>query len=332
MPLVGPFIDTSINPIWYFDSWPGIPGTSPVSTPPNQYSPGAFYRRLVADVTAGVTSCKIWAVPYNSGNNTTQVLAWQDNTYKTTLTYSGTLGTKQSQTLTFDGLSHVLELEEQAVITNITDVIGGTITFRIANLPEIGVLLESDSVGRGFNASDFSKSYFDIVRHGLPANYGFTNWGVSGKSQIGNDASTAIARCFGTTKNIVINTLGINNWNAGGSAPSYQTSLGNWVTTLASSGVIGLKILLVTLPNTNAIASIGGTTPAGPNLSGSSVADFSNALLAVAAANPTICTVLNWGSIYPITPPGIYSADGIHPTDLGMVSLATSLKPSILSL
>ncbi len=318
MPIVGPFIDTSISPLWYFNSWPGIPGTTPPSVAPNQYSPGAFYRRLVADVTGvGVVTCKIWAIPY-TGNLVTTVGAWLNNAPLSTLSYNGSIGIKAAQTLTITGSgARLLELEEQAVITNITDVVGGTITFRTATAPSIGFLLYSDSVGRGVNATQFNLAYFTQVRHSLSSAYGSTNWGVSGKTMNVNDGVLTAQRCFGTTKNIVVNTLGVNNWNNGSTAAFWTNATQNWYNTLIAQGVTGLSVGIVVIPNTSSGPAVGG---------GDSLLAFQNAQRAFVSANPSV-RLLDWGSpgIYPIIPPSIYSPDGIHPADAGELILTPSM-------
>ena len=333
MALVGPFVDTSVNPAFYTNTAPApppAPPVLPVTIAPNLYTPGSRYRRITFTAVGPVD---VWAIPWN-GNLTTTVGAWLDGAYSTTLSYAGALGVKAKQTLTPpDGNPHTWALDEQAVITNIL----GNVTFTTPPAPDVCVLEWGDSVTLGINATVFSNSYSALNAHGLPSNFNFINWGVSGKvlTSNGGDYTYVLAALNGTVKNIVIVELQVNDWNNGEKLSFYTTSLDQFIAGI-NAAARGIKILLKTVPNTNAIP-VGGSIPAGPNLNGFTLEDFRQSMRdraaggATPAANCFLLDLFN-PPVYPVTPPGIYSADGIHPTDLGESTIAPVQQAAILAL
>lgn len=337
MPVIGPFVDTSVPDAKKFNSWSGAPGTNPVSTSPNDYLLGAPFRTVRTTDTVGRTSIDVWTVSCVSGgfiSNTVDV--YIDGAYSTTLNYGATQGLKQKQSFALDGGAHTVDLVEQAVITNVLD--GNTQTpIAWATKPVFpnAVLFNGDSIFRDGVASAARLSYFYKTALALGPTWGCTNWGVSGKNMIGNgnDYIADLARCFGTAKNLVCNNLGINDYINGNAVATYTAAYTTWLTGILANApaVPGLKVLIISL--TNFIPTPISGTPGGPNLAGSTYLDFYNAQLALAAAFPA-AAFLDWRvpGIYTPPPTTLYTPDQVHPNDAGHALNATSLTAKILTL
>jgi lysophospholipase L1-like esterase len=335
MPVIGPIVDTSPPASALANSWPGVPGTDPTSVAPNQYNPGAPYRSMRIAVGVGTAELRVWAVPWNLAGGGTQVIVWQDNVYMTTLNYSGTKGVKAMQTLALDGAAHTIQLEELAVVTNVTLASGAPVTWVPASAPDVGVLYYGDSVVFGTNAAPLRNSHFDVSRHALPATYGTTNFGVSGKGMSASgpaDVPVCLARLYGTTKNICVCNLGVNDYNPGGAVANYIASYQTWINGMLAGSAAWL--LLVTLPNA-LFTPVGGGSPFGANLNGSTGMDYVNAVVSLGTSNGPRVKLLNLFSpgVYPSSVvPSTWTADGVHPENAGMALIAPLVTAAILAI
>lgn len=291
-------------------------------------------RRLVVNVPAGVTTLLVSAVPFDntsiSSPNAT-VSCFVDGAYRSTLTYAGALGLKQTQSLPLDGAAHTIQLDEIASIVGVVGV-GGTVTLSDAAAPNTRVVCYGDSITEGFKATIPSNGWAQRLRHALSATYGTMVWGVPSKlgfSDYGTaplvtaSAAAMSAMLDGAAKNIVINNLGTNDWGIGQeAAAAYATILTNWVVALIAL-VPTVKIILF-----SPISRVGESTP---NTGGSTLQQVRTAIAGVQVAHSANCTYVDGGLILPDTTT-TYLADGLHPTDAGYVLIASALQTAVQAL
>lgn len=341
-PLAGPLVDTSVPSSAYFGSWPGVPGTTPPSVSPNQYSPAAIYRGMAINVPAGVMSLDVWAVTYTQLGGTIglTVRAWRSSnkTIIATLTYPSLPGIKQKQTLALDGSAQTIWLDEQACITNVCYSSNQQpVSWVTQTQKDVNVLLYTDSVGYGTNANPYSSCHFLQTRNQLPANYDYIDMGRSGRGMTTPaDAFDCLARMNGRLKNIWVCTLGVNNYNPGGAVASYASTYQTMINNINSNpgALPGLELLLVTMPNALFVPA-GGSVPGGANTNGSTLLDYINATVTLATSNGPNVHLLNLYSppVWPISSiPSIYTADGVHPENAGMTPYAVAMTAAILAL
>src|SRR5258708_7227061 len=126
MAIVGPQQITDVPSSKFWDGVTRIPGTQPVSTPPNDYNTSGdisahnvtFFSRV--RISTSAASLLVSAVPWTEQGIPTTLGVWVDDVFFTTLTFSSAVGVKSTQTLALDGAAHVVDIEEQASLTNLS--------------------------------------------------------------------------------------------------------------------------------------------------------------------------------------------------------------------
>jgi lysophospholipase L1-like esterase len=309
----------------FHDGTTRVPGLNPVSTPPNDYLISGsgqtlnWFSRLRGMTSAAFLDVE--AVYWTGDVTPNNVGVWVDGVYHSTLVYT-TLGVKQIKRINLpnDGQFHLVEIEEQAAITNVI----GNVAWQPPVSPTKRVILIGDSVTAGFNASVRSKGWSDTVRHALPAGYGCTIIGYPGMTMygmsFGNYPPAHIASlCNGATTNIVVVSLMINDWSIGVTLANFDTAISTWITAMKAAKP-GVKILL-------------NTAPQSPNAGGGAgtLAQYRAVLAALVGVG---VTYLDNGTLFPgVSPWGTYIAgDGVHLLDPGMALMASAVTAKILTL
>lgn len=322
MPLVGPFVDTSVPASQIWDTIAPTPGTIPVSTPPNAYLVGDDHR-VIQGTMAG-PPIDVWAVPWTGNGNQTVVGVMVDGVYFTTLNFSGTQGIKAKQTLTVDGAPHAITLIQSATVTNIV----GAFTAQTAAAPSVRVVVDGDSKAYGINSTILPKFAWPVQLRGLlPAGYRVTDWGTSGKTMgfHGGDGTLIAQRCDGVSKNIAVVALDINDFIQGVTISTFTTAV-NGLIASTQAAVPGVKILFANSPQTFATPILGG---------GVTQANIQSILTTAAAADPTrvfftdcLTTLFPGGSPWATD----YAPDGVHFTDHGMGLMAARINSVVITL
>lgn len=328
-------VSTSIPLSQRLDSVAGISSVSgiavngPTTDVPNDYTEGDPGRRI--KFTTSAASLQITAITFIDPWGAPAIIAsdmdvWKDGAYSQTLSFANPMGIQQTQTLTLDGSAHTIEIDEQATVHHITGAIA--LTSYVA--PNTRVVAYGDSITRGYQpAPVYAKGWASLMRHSLSATYQTTIWGVIGK-QLFSDASTAparaataaalISRCDGSAKNIIVISLGTNDYSGGVLAATFQTWLDGLVVAINGLSATAKILLCSCIPRT------GGSTPNG---AGSTLANFNTAISAVQAAHPTFCTFLDLSTVL-IDPTDL--SDGIHPNNGGYVKMQTAIQTAVLAL
>ena len=197
--LIGP-----VNPSRYHDSGTGFPS----GFAPYDWTTGDSYRRTRVTVPAGTMSIPVEGAPWNGLINLHSANVYLDNVYSQTLTWSGTIGAKETKALALDGAAHTIDFEEQQVaITNVS----GAAVLVPDSPPPFYIGLAGDSITEGVGATTPSLAYAPLMRRALPAGYGVDIWGITGKTFFvlangvqQNSIQYGLQRCIGTQKNLLI--------------------------------------------------------------------------------------------------------------------------------
>lgn len=326
-------VSTRLSDSLYFDQIAPSTPANPATVAPNDYRIHQF-SRLKVSVPSGVTALQVDANTYIDGGIGSlpvfnQVGVRKDGTRQTMLTYTSPVGLVSTQTITLDGSAHAIELEEQASIVAVRGV-GGTITVATATPPNTRVSILGDSIVWGYDntQSPFS-GWASVLRYDLSsATYGTSIWGVKGITLnayassaplVTSTTATLIASLDGTAKNILIISLGTNDYNGGVLASTFQTWLSNLVAALHTA-MSTLKIVI--------FSPINRTTETA-NGAGSTLGDFRTACAAVVTANSGFCTYLEGNGLINV---GSQTFDGLHPNDAGYLVIEAAVKTAVLAL
>lgn len=311
--MIGPVL-----PSRYHDSGTGFPS----GILPYDWTTGDSYRRTRVTVPAGTNSIPVEGAPWQGLLNIHSADVYIDNVYSQTFTWGGTIGVKETKTLTLDGATHTIDFEEQQVaITNVS----GAAVLVLDSPPPNYIVIPGDSITEGVGATTPSLAYGPQVRRALPSGYGVDIWGITGKTFFvlangvqQNSIQFALQRCIGTQKNIIVAALSINDVLIGVTQTQFQVATNTVVSAILASSVPGLKCLLVSPSQT--------TSAPGPGIT---FAQVNTIFAAAAAANPTKIFYLDHSNLYPGSSPwALYLNDGLHPNNLGHGSY---WEPSILN-
>ena len=311
-----------ILPSRYHDSLTGTPSSvAPnVFPPPDDFTIGDSLRRTRVTVSPGTLSIGVEGAPWAGLINQHVAGLYIDNVWSQTLTWSGTIGTKETKTVALDGAAHIIDIEEQQVsITNVSSA-----TLVTDSRPANRIILCGTSIGEGLQATDVHLMYPALFRRTLPVGYGLTNFSITGKLffTLQQQLAQIISRADGTSKNLFLIDCMVNDVLLGVTQTQFQTAANNIVAGLLASGVPAPKVLLVSMTQMTLAPGAGVTQVQ------------ANAIFAAkAAADPTNVVYLDNSNVYPgSTPWATYLADGLHPTNTGHNVLSGVIGPAALAL
>lgn len=297
---------------------------TPVQRYPHDYRTGDPFHVVKGTVTGPVT-LTIGAVPGipNGSYGFDKVFVYDNGSYATTLTYSGCLLAEGTQTYNVASGSHNIELWGLASIRSVSGMTPDTVS-----APTRRTVIQGDSITVGREATVFSQGWDGLMRTNAAAGHRITMIGYAGRKLsevagsaglITTDIAKVIARLDGSSKNIVVMTLGVNDFLNNVSSATYGTQLTNWFTELQAQAPSALGVILSPI----------GKSSEGPNGAGSTLTDYRTAAAAVAVT--LSLTHINGGTALPYAV-GDFNADGLHPNDTGHGKLDTYIRPILEAL
>jgi hypothetical protein len=281
---------------------------------PNQYYFADQFARVVVQTAA--TSLVVEAVPLASGSYS-EISIWVNGVYNQTLTFTGTINTKQQLTATLPAGAKTVELVNDAYITAVSATayaILPTPTTVASRLVEWG-----DSIARGYYASPFGVSH---MPKGIRNSGKFE--GVTGISNAGDALYyyrtnipalvtlilSRFADCPSGTRvlflEMVTNDYGLDLWSASSWATSYASLLDQLHTADPSLQIVCNKGFTRSATGAQAV-------------NGSTFANFQAGVVSAVAARSSYCRVLD---VTALTTGDL--ADGLHPNNGGHDKIAAA--------